>query len=272
MTLQSGVGDFVVRQAAGPGREPCVARLLSWRTRPVSMSMTQSCRRPAPIGDERDVTAVGGPGRVLIPARRRQLLEPPPCHVERGRSAGRPDTSRWNGDDDAVGRPLRGVRAPRGAVVERREQLLIGAVGMPWRRSAAGPARVETNAMRRPSGAYVGERLSAKRPTVNRCRQHWSAGHWPHKCSVPPCSSDCAKARNCPSGENAGVMFSCRLGARHHLRRPPGQQLDQTIGPVPSSQAWYTRSTGRPATRWARAAVWPAGVSGVMSAPSLSIR
>src|ERR1041384_344806 len=65
------------------------------------------------------------------------------------------------------------------------------------------PGRVETKAMRWPSGLYVGDKLSENLPTVKRCKQQLSFT-LTVKMSVPS-SVARLNASVLPSGENAGV-------------------------------------------------------------------
>src|SRR5690242_1897795 len=128
-TPRSGLGgDRGPTQAAGPRREPRGARRLELAHAAGLDVDDPELASPAPVRDEGDVTAIGRPRRVLVAARRRELADPPARHVDEKQLRAARHLAMEH-DIGPVGGPLRGIGAAGGAVVERREQFLIGAVG-----------------------------------------------------------------------------------------------------------------------------------------------
>src|SRR5919108_1896567 len=120
-------GDRGPAEAPGPRRKPG----RSWRLElpyPAGFGVDDpDLPPPGAVGNERDVTAVGAPGRILVAARRGELGDATArdIHQEDLRAPG--DVA-VEDDSRPVRRPLRRVGGAGRTVVERRQQLLIGAV------------------------------------------------------------------------------------------------------------------------------------------------
>src|SRR5262245_44614174 len=123
-------GDGGPAEAPGPRGKPG----RSWRLElpyPAGFSVDDPDLPPSSaIGDERDVAAVGAPRRVLVAARRGELGDATPRDVYQEDLGSQGDVADVAVEDDpgSIGRPLGRVGSAGRAVVERRQQLLVGAV------------------------------------------------------------------------------------------------------------------------------------------------
>src|SRR4051794_30242253 len=128
-TPRSGLGsDRGPTQSAGPRREARGTRGLQLAYAAGFDVDDPELPDAAPVGDERDVSAVGSPRRIFVPAGGRGLPDPPSRHIDEKelRTAGH---FAMEHDVGSVRGPFRCVGAAGRAIVERRQQLLIGPVG-----------------------------------------------------------------------------------------------------------------------------------------------
>src|SRR5688572_18936848 len=120
-------GDGGPAEAPGPRGKPG----RSWRLElpyPAGFGVDDPDLPPSgAIGDECDVAAVGAPRRVLVAARRGELGDATRRDVHQ-EDLGAPGHVAMKDDPRSVRRPLGRVGSAGRAVVERRQQLLVGAV------------------------------------------------------------------------------------------------------------------------------------------------